>query len=50
MRHASTADNPDITIVPPGKVNVEARLLILYLSRHKMLGKPLTFSLSNQRN
>ena len=45
-RHARTADNPAVTTVPPVKVNVNARQLILYLSSHKLLGKPLPLSLS----
>jgi hypothetical protein len=46
LRHARTADNPAVTTVPPVKVNVNARQLILYLSPHKLLGKPLPLSLS----
>jgi len=45
-RHARTADNPAVTTVPPVKVKVNARQLILYLRTHKLLGKPLTLSLS----
>ena len=44
--HARTADNPAVTTVPPIKVNANARQLILYLSPHKLLGKPLPLSLS----